>query len=137
MVKQEKKIVRFKVWDLANSALFCFLLIISLVFYFLVDKSIGKSFGFSDILWALIFAVVVGTFFFWIRAFMMNNPYLFAGIGFLGIGALCYGFSLRYVGRNSTIFMIIGIFILLAYLIFSFIKFRKNDNSDEKEFDDS
>ena len=135
-MKKEVREKKHNVFSLINIIFFVLMLAISIIFYYSLDKVLGKGFGFKEIGVALLFAIVVSSIFFFIRALMINNAYLAVGVGLLAIAGLAYGFSLRYAGNNSTVFMLIGIALMIIYLGINFWKFKSQDKEDKNEYDD-
>ena len=120
----EKKIGPRKI-DVLAVGLFVVMLVIGNVFFVMVGgpEFTGVGFGFGEILLALAFAVFVAGFLIWCKRLILRNPYLGASIGILGVVALGYGFSLRYAGPRSLVFMFLTGAIALAYLGFYFFRY--------------
>ncbi|MEK6884185.1 MAG: hypothetical protein AABY22_31435, partial [Nanoarchaeota archaeon] len=114
-------------FNLTGIILFGTFLLIGIVFY--VSLSIVKSgenptsangvvtlspeevgdfnFGIKEIIFAIVFALLMVGFLLWIKSIMEKNAYLGAVISIIAIVALSYAFSLRYRGLYSNLFMAI------------------------------
>ena len=82
------------------------------------------SFGIKEIIFAIVFALLMTGFLFWIKSITRKNAYLGAIIGLITCVILIYAFSIRYRGPYSTGFMIIVSLIVLIFLGINFWKFK-------------
>lgn len=94
------------------------------------------NFGIEEALFALVFAFLITGFLLWVKSMILKNPYLGAGIGIIGIGIMGYGFSLRYWGPYSIVFMIVSGAVAITYLGANFFKYIKKDKYSGGEFDE-
>ena len=83
------------------------------------------NFGFGEIVFALSFAFVMTWLLVWVKSITRKNPYLGLFIGIISLVILGYGFSLRYRGFYSTIFMIVTGLLIMGYVGVNFFKYSK------------
>ena len=117
---------RFSV-GLTTIILAIIMLILPLVFFFLLSQKTEASFGFIQILFSIVFAIIVTLFLLWLKSFMKNRPYLGFIIGLIALGFSNYGLFFRYKGPYTKTFAIIGSLIVLVYLGFYLFKYRKQN----------
>ena len=112
-------------------------LVIPLTFFFLLSQKTEASFGFIQILFSVVFAIIVTLFLLWLKSFMKNRPYLGLIIGIIILGFSDYGLFFRYKGPYTTTFAIISTLIVLIYLGFYFFKYREQNTQvkGKDEFD--
>ena len=113
------------------------MLAISLIFFVLLSYKADAEFGFKEILYSVVFAIVITFFLLWLRSFMLNRPYIGVVIGLIGIAAGIYGIFLRYRGPYTIAFVIFTSIIILVYVSYYFIKFRKKETETQEDFDDN
>lgn len=135
--------------------LFCIFLILGIVFFVSLSivnppvsygtgnvvspegAEVNFDFGIGEIIYSVIFATLMTSFLLWNKSLMKNNAYLGVGIGLVCLSVVSYAFYLRYWGINSKIFLGVFLVVNIFYLSKNFMKFRKFDRYDEKEFDES
>ncbi len=126
---------RFRI-DFLSVGLFFVLLMIAIVFFYLLNNKTGSGFGIMEIIISLVFAFVVSALLFWSKTMMVSNAYMGAAIGVFVVILLGYGFTFRYAGTYSTIFMIITGAVILVYLGINFFKYKSEDKPIPHEFDE-
>jgi hypothetical protein len=137
---KEEGVSRFKP-DLSTIIITIIMLIITLSFFYLLGTQVSLSpglgddgkFGAGEIVFALISASVAVALLIWIKNFMANRPYLGAIIGILALAAYEYVLFQRYTGPYTTTYAIIITIVVLAYLGYFFIKYRKTAPRNEEE----
>jgi len=102
--------------------LFALMLILSVLFFVLLDFKTGKGFGFSEILFSLILSLFSTAFLLWIKSIMKNNIYLGLWLGLVVLASAEYALFLKYSGQYTTIFGIVSSLIILIYLLKHFYK---------------
>jgi|SRR3989344_2874961 len=151
-VNVKEDVEESKLFTKVNISLFSVLLIVGLVFY--VSLGIVKSgqtntigtggvafspnekqdfnFGLEEIIYSLVFAFLMAGFLIWVKSLIGKNAYLGVILGIVGTGMFGYGFSKRYWGTYSLIFLSVTGLIILSYLGFSFWKDKKEYEEDEE-----
>ena len=113
---------------LDKSAIISFIiyLIISIAFFYLLNKQTQTGFGFIEIIFSAVVALFVSLLLIWNRALIFNNFYLGIILGFLVIISFIYSLYLRYRGPYSVGFTAAGVIVYLCFLIFYIFQARKN-----------
>jgi len=92
------------------------------------------NFGIGEIVYALVFAFLITGFLIWTKSVIVKNPYLGLIIGIVGGAIIGYGFSRRYWGTYSLMFMAVCGLVIISYLGKNFFKYiNKNASSEEDE----
>ncbi len=107
---------------ITTAILFTLMLILSVLFFVLLDFKTGKGFGFSEILFSLILSLFATTFLLWIKSLMKNNIYLGLWIGLIVLASAEYSLFLKFSGQYTTLFGITSSLIILIYLLRHFYK---------------
>lgn len=101
------------------------LLILSEAFFYLLSSKTGAPFGLTQMLFALILAIVITLFLLWIRWIMFSNKYMGVFISIVATAGMYYGLTRKYSGPYTTTFGIIGAILILGYMIMQFIESDK------------
>ena len=91
------------------------------------------NFGIKEIIFAIVFALLMSGFLLWIKSIIQKNAYLGVIIGLITCVVLIYAFFLRYRGPYSTGFMAIVGLIVLTFLGMNFWKFRNQKENDDED----
>lgn len=105
------------------------LIAIFIIFFYLVSSKTGSDFGFTQIMFSILAALIATLFLRWIKFLIKKNPYLGLIIGFLGLGGSLNAVSQKFSGPNTTVFKIITSLIVLIYLFIHFWKSRKQNSN--------
>ena len=109
---------------ITTAILFALMLILSILFFVLLDFKTNSGFGFSEILFSLILSLFATAFLLWVKSLMKNNVYLGLWIGLIVLASAEYSLFLKYSGRYTTLFGILSSLIILIYLLNHFFKNR-------------
>jgi hypothetical protein len=99
-------------------------LIICEIFLYLLSTKIEAIFGFTQIIFGILLALVLTLFFSWTNYIMYSNKYLGAIIGIVGTGSSVYALTRKFTGIYTTTFVIIGAIISIGYLLIHFLKIK-------------
>jgi hypothetical protein len=108
---------------LTTAILFALMLILSILFFVLLDFKTEMGFGIPEIIFSTVLAVFSTAFLLWVKSIMKNNIYLGLWLGLIVLASAEYALFLKYSGQYTTIF---GIFSALIILIYLFRHFYKN-----------
>ncbi len=113
--------------SLKTILLFVSYLIIALSFYYLLAHNVPNqfSFGFFQVVFAVIGALAFTAAFVWIEVFMYTNRYLGLVIGLLLNGAMVYALYLEFEGPKTLFFALAGTIVTLIYLGICFVQVKK------------
>ena len=101
------------------------LLILSETFFYLLSEKTGATFGLTQIIFALILAIVLTLFLLWIRWIMFSDKYTGIFISIVATAGMYYGLTRKYQGAYTTTFGIIGAILILSYTIMQFVQASK------------
>ncbi len=122
MKKKSIKEKSTSLFNLPNIILLVVFLIISLTFFILLNSQQGTGFGFSEIMFSIVFSIITTVFLLWIKTFIQKNSYLGSVVGFIILIVSVYALYLKYTGIYTIIFSIITSIIILVYLGYCFFK---------------
>ncbi len=101
-------------------------LFLTISFSVLLSLKTDIEFGFVEIIFSIVLAIVLTLFLSWIGAMMENNPHLFFGLGLIFLGAGEYALFQRFKGSYTTTFAVVSAFIVLGYLFARFFKVKRD-----------
>ena len=138
-MKKEDEISNFKEkpFGKKEKLLMVIFVLIGIVFFVLLNIVTESGFGLVEILFSIVFGLVVTGILVWTKSISSKNAYLGIGIGLIVMFILGYSFYLNFKGPYSLGFMILTGLIIGSYLIMNFLKFRNQDKYFVGEFDDS
>ncbi|MBS3083310.1 hypothetical protein J4423_00745 [Candidatus Pacearchaeota archaeon] len=101
------------------------LIILSEAFFYLLSSKTGSPFGLTQMVFALMLAIVITLFLLWIRWIMFSDKYMGLFISLVGTVAMYYALTRKYQGTYTTIFAIIGAILILGYTVIQFVQANK------------
>lgn len=101
------------------------LFILSESFFYLLGSKTGAPFGLTQIMFALVLAIVLTLFLLWIRWIMFSDKYMGIFISIVATAGMYYGLTRKYQGAYTTTFAIIGVVLILGYTIMQFVQANK------------
>ena len=107
---------------ITTAILFSLMLILSVLFFVLLDFKTNSGFGFSEIIFSLILSLFTTSLLIWIKSIMKTNIYLGLWIGLIVLALAEYSLFLKFSGRYTTIFGISSATIIIIYLLKHFYK---------------
>jgi len=107
---------------ITTAVLFFLMLILSVLFFVLLDFKTEIGFGISEIIFSTILAIFSTLFLLWVKSIMKNNIYLGLWIGLIALASAEYSLFLKFSGRYTTIFGISSALIIIIYLLKHFYK---------------
>lgn len=122
-------------FNLQNLILFAVFLIISAAFFWRLDSVLGVGFGFKEIIYSIVIGILITTFLIWIKSITKKSSYLGLSIGFMVLITFIVSVRTKYVGPNTTVFIIIFTLAFGGHIAWTFLKYLKNSEKKE-EFDD-
>ena len=113
------------------------MLIIPLIFFILLDMRTNSGFGLSEILFSIVFSIIVTSFLVWMKSFMIARPYLGGLLGIAAILLTNYSLFLRFTGPYTLTFTIITDLIVVVYLGIYFFKYRQTSSQIKEDVEDT
>lgn len=137
MVKKElKKQVKRNPAPLSLPISTSIFFIIAMTFYYKLDQKTGAGFGFREIIFSLVIAILLFFFFIWLIILIRKNSYLGIAVSLGIVTLLDYSVLMRFRGPNTTIFLLIFSTFYIIYIIYLFFRIRKDSKKQEYEYDD-
>lgn len=124
-MKKEKQQNRFKNF-LIPTIFSAVILFLSIAFFYLLSEKTTKTFGTGAIIYSLLFALLLFLIFVWLQSLFVKNKYLALGVSLLLLFALVRSILYKFKGPYTTIFLIIGGIVFLAWMILTFLLTKKN-----------
>ena len=107
---------------ITTAILFALMLILSILFFVLLDFKTEMGFGIPEIIFSTVLAVFSTVFLLWVKSLMKNNIYLGLWLGLIVLASAEYSLFLKFSGQYTTIFGIASSLIILIYLLKHFYK---------------
>mgnify|MGYP001563991516 CR=1 FL=1 len=96
------------------------MLIISIAFFYLLDKKTGAGFGLSEVLFSVAVTVLITGLMLFAKEVMVRDKYLGGIIGIVILAAGEYSLFFKFKGPYTTTFAIISAIVVLVYLGINF-----------------